>query len=75
MSYCVVCRSRPCYPGSLYCSNTCRFAKQPEPATQGQPICRICDRPAYHDGYNYSPGCGKTHALQALSMGYKTPRF
>lgn len=78
---CIVCNKKngwyDQYRGqfSPYCSNTCRLSTQ-RAASQGQPICRMCSQPAYWDANNnkYSPGCGITHANQAIRSGYTTPR-
>ena len=84
---CTVCRSRSCYYDSSrasyspYCSNTCKqngqtFVQKSQPmrAVQGQPICRMCYNAAFYDGTKYSPGCCKSHAQQAMSYGFYTPK-
>ncbi len=45
-------------------------------ANPGQPKCRECDKPAYWDEakQHYSPGCGKTHANQAIAKGFHGPQ-
>ena len=67
---------------SSYCGNTCRLGQvsqpvqyyQPTTAKQGQFMCRICSNAAFYDGRKFSPGCGRTHATQAIAMGFTTPR-
>ena len=76
---------RGCY--SATCSRTCqsRLSQQSQPqqtqprynpqtAVQGQPICRMCNNAAFFDGRDYSPGCGRYHANQAIQLGFRTPR-
>ena len=47
---------------------------RPTHAVQGQPICRMCSNAAFYDGYKFSPGCGRTHASEAIALGFTTPR-
>lgn len=83
---CSQCKIKPCWYDaaagrySPYCSNSCRqsvqtvYTVQSTPATQGQPLCRICSSAAFFDGKRFSPGCGRSHAQQAINQGFTTPR-
>lgn len=44
---------------------------------QRTPICRICNRGAWYDHRtgSFSPGCGRTHARQAIRNGHYTLRY
>ena len=81
--YCQVCHQRPVYPNSIWCGNGCRFSGKPgsanhqiTPITQGQPLCQICNNPAFYDSSikSFAPGCCRSHSQQAISRGHTKPR-
>lgn len=81
---CSVCNIRQNYPGSKWCSNSCRFSGKPNSAnykgnvavTQGTPLCVYCNNKAYFDPLKnkFSPGCNRTHANLAISQNIFNPR-
>ena len=77
---CIVCKNKSVYPGSQWCSNTCRFSGKDNAYNntpqQGQPLCRICNNAAFFDSTTkkFAPGCTRSHTQQALSAGFHSAR-
>ncbi len=67
MTTCIVCRNRSVYPGSQYCSNSCRFSQQ-----QTQQMCQTCKTKPVNSSFPGSKWCGNTCRTNTTVSGLQS---